>query len=105
MLGADLPTNPVFELDNRSKRSISLDLSTDAGRAIAAELVASADVFVTNVRPGALQRAGLDAATLLARHPRLVYGHIHGYGISGDDADRAAFDIAAFWSRAASPRC
>lgn len=100
MLGADLPTNPVFELDNRSKRSISIDLGTPEGRALAAELVSGADVFVTNVRPGALQRAGLDADTMLARNPRLVYGHITGYGISGDEADRPAFDIAAFWSRA-----
>jgi crotonobetainyl-CoA:carnitine CoA-transferase CaiB-like acyl-CoA transferase len=100
MLGGDLPSNPVFELDNRNKRSIALDLSTEDGRAVAAELVASADVFVTNVRPGALARAGLDSETMLARSPRLIYGHITGYGINGDDADRAAFDIAAFWSRA-----
>ncbi len=99
MLGTDMPNNPVFELDNRNKRSISLDLGTDVGRKIAAELVAGADVFVTNVRGPALKRAGLDADTLLERHPKLVYGHITGYGREGADADRAAFDIAAFWAR------
>lgn len=100
MLGGDMPTNPVFELDNRSKHGIALDISTDAGRAVAQELVDQADVFVTNVRAEALRRAGLDHETLRARNPRLVYGHITGYGLEGPDADRPGFDIAAFWARA-----
>lgn len=99
MLGADLPFNPIFENDNRSKRSIALDLGRPAAREIALELVAGADVFVTNVRPAALARLGLDAPTLLARHPRLVYGAITGYGFDGPDAARAAYDIAGFWAR------
>ena len=64
------------------------------------ELLADADVFVTNVRPGALQRLGLDFESVSARNPRLVYGLITGYGETGPDADRAAYDVAAFWSRA-----
>jgi crotonobetainyl-CoA:carnitine CoA-transferase CaiB-like acyl-CoA transferase len=100
MLGGDLPTNPVFELDNRSKRSIVLDLSTDEGRATAVQLVATADVVLTNIRLGALRRFGLDPETLRARFPRLVYALVTGYGTAGDDADRPAFDVGAFWSRA-----
>ena len=100
MLGGDMPTNPVFELDNRSKRSIVIDLTTPDGLAIALELLDAADVFVTNVRADALARLGLDPPTLLARNPRLVYGHVSGYGLEGDDANRAAYDIAAFWARA-----
>lgn len=99
MMGADLPFNPVFENDNRSKRSIVLDLSQEAGRAIALELLDEADVFVTNVRAKALARLGLDSDSLLARNPRLVYGLISGYGLDGPDADRAAYDIAGFWAR------
>jgi crotonobetainyl-CoA:carnitine CoA-transferase CaiB-like acyl-CoA transferase len=99
MLGGDMPNNPVFELDNRSKRSIVIDLRTEAGRALAYELLDAADVFVTNVRPSALKRLGLDPETLAARNPRLVYGIITGYGLEGPDADRAAYDIAAFWAR------
>ena len=99
MFGSDMPNNPIFEMDNRSKRSIMLDLSTDQGRVIAEELIAGADIFVTNLRIGALARLGLDADTLCARHPRLIYGHITGFGREGDDADRAAYDIAAFWAR------
>ncbi|WP_415822798.1 CoA transferase, partial [Mycobacterium senriense] len=100
MLGCDLGLNPPFEMDNRSKRSVVLDLGTDAGRGTAFELLADADVFLTNVRPGALQRLGLDFETVAAANPRLVYGLITGYGQDGPDADRAAFDVAAFWSRA-----
>jgi len=100
MLGIDLGVNPPFEMDNRSKRSIVLDLTTAEGRDTAFELLSDADVFVTNVRPGALQRLGLDYDSVSARNPRLVYGLITGYGETGPDADRAAYDVAAFWSRA-----
>ena len=99
MLGGDMPNNPVFEMDNRSKRSIVLDLTNPDGLAIAEQLIAEADVFVTNVRLGGLERLGLDHATLCARHPRLVYAAITGYGTEGPDADRAAYDVAAFWAR------
>jgi len=91
---------PPFELDNRNKRSLGVNLSLPEGRAIVAELVDQADVLVTNARPGALARAGLDFATTSARNPRLVYAHVTGYGLEGDDADRAAYDVGAFWSRA-----
>ena len=100
MLGCDLGVNPPFEMDNRSKRSIVLDLTTESGLGIAFELLSDADVFVTNLRPGALQRLGLDFESVSARYPRLVYGLITGYGQTGPDADRAAYDVAAFWSRA-----
>jgi crotonobetainyl-CoA:carnitine CoA-transferase CaiB-like acyl-CoA transferase len=100
MLGGDLDVNPVFELDNRGKRGIALDLSTERGLDVAHRLLAGADVFVTNVRPAALGRLGLGPDDALARHPRLVYAIITGYGLDGPDAGRAAFDIAAYWARA-----
>src|SRR6202453_2942381 len=53
MFGTDMDVNPAFEMDNRSKRSIVLDLRTDDGRAAALDLLAEADVFLTNVRPAA----------------------------------------------------
>jgi crotonobetainyl-CoA:carnitine CoA-transferase CaiB-like acyl-CoA transferase len=99
MLGGDLPFNPPFEMDNRSKRSIAIDLVRPAGHALAVELALRADVFVTNVRPNALARLGLDPVALLAAHPRLVYALVTGYGAEGPDSDRAAYDIAAFWAR------
>jgi crotonobetainyl-CoA:carnitine CoA-transferase CaiB-like acyl-CoA transferase len=99
ILGADLPFNPIFEMDNRSKRSVVLDLARPEGREIALEMIDGADVFLSNVRTAGLARLGLDPKTLLARNRRLIYAAITGYGLSGEDADRAAYDIAAFWSR------
>jgi crotonobetainyl-CoA:carnitine CoA-transferase CaiB-like acyl-CoA transferase len=100
MLGGDLPTNPVFELDNRGKRSISLDLSTERGVRLVHELVAEADVFLTNLRPAALERLDLGPRATRDRHQRLVYAIITGYGLEGPEAERGAYDIAAFWARA-----
>lgn len=97
--GTDLPMNPPFELDNRSKRSIVVDVTTDEGREIAYALLARADVFVTNIRMDALERLGLDHATVCARNPRLVYGLLTGYGMQGAERDRAAYDLGAYWSR------
>ncbi|MDH6245000.1 CoA transferase [Mycobacterium sp. OTB74] len=104
MLGLDqdagIAANPPFEMDNRSKRSIVLDLTSPEGREHAVHLICSADVFITNVRPGALQRLGLDYPTIAELAPNLIYGMITGYGMAGPDADRAAYDVAAFWARA-----
>jgi crotonobetainyl-CoA:carnitine CoA-transferase CaiB-like acyl-CoA transferase len=92
--------NAYFELDNRGKRSLSLDLKTEEGKAILLRLLDDADVFVTNVRPGGLQRLGLDHESLAERFPRLVYAVVSGYGTTGPAADKAGYDIGAFWSRA-----
>jgi len=99
MFGSDMDVNPPFEMDNRSKRSIVLDLRTESGCTSALDLLAGADVFLTNVRPAALQRLGLDYETISARNPRLVYGLLTGYGTSGPDADKAGYDVAAYWAR------
>jgi crotonobetainyl-CoA:carnitine CoA-transferase CaiB-like acyl-CoA transferase len=98
LIGGDV--NAVFELDNRGKRSIALDLATEAGVDVARRLLAGADVFVTNIRASALERLGLGPDQARADHPELVYAIISGYGLDGPDADRAAYDIAAFWARA-----
>jgi crotonobetainyl-CoA:carnitine CoA-transferase CaiB-like acyl-CoA transferase len=100
VLGGDLPSNPVFELDNRGKRAIALDLSNTRGLDLAHQLVAEADVFLTNLRPAALDRIGLGPDQVHERHPGLVYAIITGYGLEGPDAERGAYDVAAFWARA-----
>ena len=99
MLGGDVPFNPPFEMDNRSKRSIVVDFTKDGGLDLAHALLERADVFITNIRLDALERISLDPDTLRARYPRLVYGIITGYGTTGPDRDRAAYDISAFWAR------
>lgn len=90
---------PAFEVDNRGKRSIVLDLKTDAGRQDMLRLLADADVFVTNLRVKALTDLGLDPDTLRAAFPALVYGLVTGFGSKGPDADRAGYDVGAFWAR------
>ena len=99
-LNTDLGANPIFDLDNRGKRGIVLDITKPDGRDALAKLAATADVFLTNVRPVSLKRYGLDDATLRATHPRLVYAVITGYGLEGPEAHKPGFDVTAFWARA-----
>jgi len=98
--GIELDVNPPFEMDNRGKRSIAVDVAQPEGAALVAGLADRADVFVTNVRAAVLARTGLDYPDLSARNSRLIYARITGYGEDGPDKDRAAYDIGAFWSRA-----
>lgn len=80
---------------NRNKRSLTLDLRQDTGRAVLAELLAGADVLVENFRPGTLDKMGLSAERLEAINPRLVVCSINGFGSTGPYADRPAFDFIA----------
>ena len=91
--------NLSLALANRGKRSVALDIRHDEGNAVLHKLIESADVFLTSVRPGALQRAGLGADELTSRYPGLVYARGHGYGARGPDADQAGYDATAFWAR------
>ncbi len=90
---------PPFELDNRNKRSVAVDLRTTEGHAFALKLIERADVFVTSLRLDAIDRMKLDYATLAAKNPRLIYASINGYGHRGPDRNRPAYDYAAAWAR------
>ena len=91
--------NLSVALANRGKRSITLDLQREQGRSLLDDLLATADVFLTNLRPRALERLGLDAPSLRGRYPSLVYARGHGYGVRGPDANQAGYDASAFWAR------
>jgi crotonobetainyl-CoA:carnitine CoA-transferase CaiB-like acyl-CoA transferase len=97
--GATQAKNPPFDLDNRGKRSVVLDLRTADDRDVFERLLATADVFVTNLRVDALERLGFDHASVLERHPRLVYASVTGYGLDGPERHRAGYDIGAFYAR------
>ena len=84
---------PYFLSVNRNKRSCTVDLKQEAGRAIVWRLVAAADVVVQNFRPGAVARLGLDHEAVAARHPRVVYCSISGFGEGGPDASRPGYDL------------
>jgi crotonobetainyl-CoA:carnitine CoA-transferase CaiB-like acyl-CoA transferase len=94
----DLPV-PGFALDNRGKRSVALDLASEDGAAMMEQLLASADVFLTNMRPKSLEGIGLSPEQVHQRHPNLVVGTITGYGLDGPDAELPGYDIGAFWAR------
>ncbi len=97
-IGNEMP-NPAFALDNRGKRSVVLDLREPEDRARMEDLLASADVFLTNLRPDALDKLDLEPEATVARHPRLIYGSVSGYGLQGEDRNRPTYDIGAFWAR------
>jgi len=78
----------------RNKRSLALDLKSDAGRAAMQRLLASSDVLITNMRAAALERLGLDAESLRAQHPQLICCRANGYGSGGPYRDKAAYDDA-----------
>lgn len=99
-VGADhLKGSPIFDLDNRGKKGLAINTATPEGVAAVKRLVENADVFITNVRPGGLERAGLDYEALKEINPRLIYASVTGYGLEGPDRDRPGFDIAAFYAR------
>ncbi|MDQ6525893.1 CoA transferase [Nocardioides sp. LHD-245] len=98
-IGGEVEHCPYFEPENRGKRSVVLDLRSDEDLAAALALIATADVFVTNLRVAALTKYGLDHESLLARHPRLVYALVTGYGLAGPDASAGAYDMGAYWAR------
>src|SRR5690349_5031660 len=85
---------PFFAL-NRNKRSIVLDLTTDADRAVFMALTRTADVVVESFRPGVTKRLGVDYDVVSAVNPRVVYASISGFGQTGPYADRPGFDLIA----------
>jgi len=80
---------------NRNKRSITLNLKTEAGRQVLFRMVRDADILVENYRPGVVKRLGIDYETLSAINPKLVYASISGFGQSGPWANRPGFDLMA----------
>jgi crotonobetainyl-CoA:carnitine CoA-transferase CaiB-like acyl-CoA transferase len=87
--------SPHFQTYNRNKRSIALDTTKDADLAVFHDLIATADVFIQNFRPGVAEKLGAGEAALRARAPGLIYCAISGFGVDGPAADRPAFDTVA----------
>jgi crotonobetainyl-CoA:carnitine CoA-transferase CaiB-like acyl-CoA transferase len=87
--------SPHFQAYNRNKRSIALDLKEPSERQLFDGLVAEADVFIQNFRPGTAARLGAGSERLRELNPRLIYGSISGFGSSGPYADRPSYDSVA----------
>jgi crotonobetainyl-CoA:carnitine CoA-transferase CaiB-like acyl-CoA transferase len=95
----DVRAVPPYELDNRNKRSVAIDLRRAEGVEFAMKIIERADVFITSLRIDTLARMKLDFASMASRNPRLVYASLNGYGHRGPDRNRPAFDYAAAWAR------
>src|ERR1700739_3470640 len=89
----DATYEPAWEVLNRSRPSVAVDLKNPAGRDLVLELCEQADVLIEGFRPGVTERLGLGPADVAGRNPRLVYGRMTGYGQEGPNAQRAGHDI------------
>lgn len=92
--GPGLGIDPRYDVTNRNKRSVVIDLKSVDGPARVLELADRADILVEGFRPGVAERLGVGPGTCHARNPRLVYGRMTGWGQQGPLAERAGHDIA-----------
>jgi len=90
--------NYNFELENRGKRSVAVDLRSSAGAEVVLRLCESADIFLTNLVPERYERYGLTYDAVRAANPRIVYAAVTGYGTVGPNANKPGFDASAFWA-------
>ncbi len=95
---SDLPMS-FFDMDNRNKRGIAVDLKQQGGRDIVYKLIEEADVFISNIPAVSLERLELGYERLSSINPRLIYAHASGYGDKGPDVSKPGFDATAYWAR------
>jgi crotonobetainyl-CoA:carnitine CoA-transferase CaiB-like acyl-CoA transferase len=95
----DVGMVPMWEQLNRGKRCIGLNVSSEDGRALLFRLLADADVFITNLLPGARRRFAIDAADVQAINPRMIYARASGHGDRGPEREQGGYDHTDFWAR------
>lgn len=93
------PSEWSWQLTDRNRRGLALDIARPDGRAVLLRLLATADVFVVNFSAGQLRKHGLEWEALRAINPRLVFAQVSAYGLEGDEADRPAFDLTGWFAR------
>ncbi len=94
----DFPSSLPFEMDNRGKRSVALDLALPQSQDVLKTLIDRADIVLTNILPGRLAKFGLDAETLRAERPALILARMGGFSAEGEQADEPGFDQTAFFA-------
>jgi crotonobetainyl-CoA:carnitine CoA-transferase CaiB-like acyl-CoA transferase len=97
--GVQTGFNFFFELDNRGKRGMTLDLDKPGARDVLYRLLPGMDVFVTNLLPKRREKYGLTYEELSKHRPDLIFVSVTGYGSEGPDRDRPGYDYAAYWAR------
>jgi crotonobetainyl-CoA:carnitine CoA-transferase CaiB-like acyl-CoA transferase len=95
----DVGVGFMWEILNRGKRCLALDVSTDDGRQVLQELVSRTDVFITNLLPSARRRLGIEPDDLFRLNPGLVYDRASGHGPDGPERDAGGYDHTDFWAR------
>jgi crotonobetainyl-CoA:carnitine CoA-transferase CaiB-like acyl-CoA transferase len=89
----------MWELLNRGKRCVGIDVSTVEGREVLFDLVSGADVFISNLLPGARQRFGIEPSDFQTRHPSLVYARASAHGVEGPESGVGGYDHTDYWAR------
>ncbi len=103
--GHQLPGMPIseipytFQVENRNKKSMVLNLKDKMGQEILRELILKADVFVTNYRVAALKKLGMTYEDFKKINGRLIYAYASGYGEKGPEADKPGYDMVSYWAR------
>ncbi|MDP6375391.1 MAG: CoA transferase [Pseudomonadales bacterium] len=98
-IAAGHPSDYSWQLTDRNRRSLAMDITTGAGREVLLRMLKKADVFVVNFSAQQLDRYDLDWETLRAVNPRLIFAQISGYGLEGPESARRAFDFTAWFAR------
>jgi len=88
-----------WESYNRGKRSVTLDLKQEAGRAVLGKLLDGADVFLTNLLPRARKAMRIDAESIQAEFPGIIYASGSGMGPNGPESDKGGYDAISYWAR------
>lgn len=88
-----------FCMENTGKKCITLNTKSEKGRAVLDQMLSDCDIFITNWRQPALERAGLDYKTIHEKYPKIVMGFVSGYGEKGPDKDLPGFDFTAYFAR------
>jgi len=94
---SDMPY--AFQMTNRNKKSVVLDLKTTEGHDAVCRLAAEADVFITNYRLNAIKRLNIEYETIKAINPKIIYALATGYGEKGEEKDKPGYDTVCYWTR------
>ena len=89
----------MYEIWNRGKRSVTLDLGAEGATEVLHRLLEDADVFLTSLLPAARRKLKIDVEDLCSRHPRLIYACGSGQGAHGPDAEKGGYDSISYWAR------
>lgn len=96
---AGFPSSFMYDIYNRGKRSVTLDLGVEGATELLHKMLEDADVFLISLLPGARRKLKIDIADITSRHPNIIYAVGTGQGAHGPDAEKGGYDSISFWAR------